>query len=227
METDQTNSPSNGNHYSHYHSDEWTFEDLLIVLRRGRWSIVISLLVALLAVGGYTYFATPVYEATASVLIDSKSKAGSFPVFDLSGSGLTTKITNELETLKSRSLAEAVAQSLREKNYLDAERQRPIRIIRNPEQTDGRLSPTDEIVKRLAKSVDFVPVKESDVIKLTVRSSDPDEAMLIANTYMRSYADRDLNTSRMKSRVVREFCRARCRRSTSSSTTPSTRCNPT
>ncbi len=133
MDSEHERDSSNGNHHAYHQSDEWTFEDLLIVLRRGRWTIAISTIVVLLAVGLYTYLTKPIYESSASVLIDSKSKAGSFPVFDLSGSGLTTKITNELETLRSRSLAEAVAQSLKDKKYLDEEQQRPIQIIHNLE----------------------------------------------------------------------------------------------
>ncbi len=205
MDSEQQEHSSNNHH--HVHSNEWTLQELLVVLRRGRWTILLSTVIILTAVGLYTYFTKPVYEATASVLIDNKSKAGSFPVFDLSGSGLTTKITNELETLRSRSLAEAVAQSLKEKKYVDEEHRKPIQIVRNPEGDTGavQLSTISEIAKRLGNSVEFSPVKESDIIKITVRSNDPDEATLIANTYSQTYSDRDLNTSRMKSRVVREF----------------------
>ena len=205
MDTEQQEHSSNNHH--HVHSNEWTLQELLVVLRRGRWTILLSTLIVLALVGMYTYLSAPVYEATGSVLIDNKSKAGVFPVIDLSGSGVNSKITNELETLRSRSLAEAVAHTLIAKKFIDETKQRPIQIIRNPDENAGNAPAPSipEIVKRLGKAVDFTPVKESDIIKLTVRSNDPDEATLIANTYMQTYADRDLNNSRMKSRVAREF----------------------
>jgi len=53
----------------------------------------------------------PVYESTAMVLIDLKDNGGKVPFLDLTGAVATNKITNELETLKSRSMAEAVART--------------------------------------------------------------------------------------------------------------------
>ncbi len=53
--------------------------------------------------------------------------------------------------------------------------------------------------------MDFAPVKESDIIKVTVRRNDPLEAALIANIYTQVYAERNMSASRMKSRALREF----------------------
>ncbi len=211
MDSEQQQDSSNNNHHHHhYQSNEWTFQELLVVLRRGRWTIVLSTLVVLVAVGLYTFLSHPVYESSASVLIDTKSKAGSFPVFNFTESGVTTKIANELQTLRSRSMAEAVARALVEKKFLDNEQERPIEIIHDRGQTDwqSRFSSIPEIAKRLDKVIDFSPVKESDVIKITARSNSPEEAYLIVNTYTQVYADRDMTTSRSKSRQVREFLQA-------------------
>jgi capsular exopolysaccharide synthesis family protein len=53
--------------------------------------------------------------------------------------------------------------------------------------------------------VDFVPVRESEVIRIVARSSSPDEAALIANTVAQQYVERNVDASRTQSRAVREF----------------------
>ena len=118
-----------------------------------------------------------------------------------------SKITNELETLKARSTAEAVAQELLDRTYLDAAKTRFIPIIRaevdgNPADVKDSLA---AVTVRLLKVVDFTPVKESDIIRVTVRSTDPLEAAVIANMYTQVYANRNMSASRVKSRAIREF----------------------
>jgi tyrosine-protein kinase Etk/Wzc len=51
----------------------------------------------------------------------------------------------------------------------------------------------------------FMPIRDSDLIKITARSTEPREAALLSNTFTRAYTDRNLGASRMKSRAVREF----------------------
>ena len=187
-----------------YHSDEHSFQELLVVLRRGRWTILLTTAIVLIVAALYTMLARPVYEATASVLIDTQSNAGTIPVFDFTGSGITNKITNELEGLRSPATTEAVAQALVDRKYVNATTQHVIAIIHDRDSATV-LSSIPIIAERLSDAVDFAPVKESDVIKITARSNDPEEASLIANTYVHVYANRDVSSSRAKLRTVREF----------------------
>ena len=152
----------------------------------------------------FTVLSRPVYEATASVLIDSQSNAGSLPVFEFTGSGITNKIANELENLRSPATTEAVAQALIVKKYIDATQQHLIGIIHDRDSATV-VSPVPIVAERLETVVDFAPVKESDVIKITARSNDPVEASLIANVYVQVYSNRDVSSSRAKLRTVRDF----------------------
>ncbi len=184
-----------------------SLQELLATLRRGKWIIAATIGVTLLLVAVYTFVVSPVYEATAVVQIDSNVKTSVAPMLDFSSSGISSKITNEIEALRSVSMAEAVAQWLVDKRTTDGVHPHGIAIIAPSDSKDSNSSaaPLPLIVKRLMRSTDVTPVKESDIIKIVVRSNNADEAALIANTYTRMYVDRDLNESRKKSHILREF----------------------
>jgi tyrosine-protein kinase Etk/Wzc len=154
----------------------------------------------------YTFLAQPVYESTARVLIDMNAKQAPLSFLEFSGSVVSNKITNELENLKSYSMAEAVAKALFEKEYLDESRSTRISILfmvdGEPQET---LATVQQVTEALFRSVDFIPTRDSDIIKITARSANPYEAALIANTYAQVYAERNLSASRAKSKAVREF----------------------
>jgi tyrosine-protein kinase Etk/Wzc len=180
--------------------------EYLPILLRGKWIITGTFLVIFGGVAVYTFLSKPVYEASSLVLIGEKEGKGSMPFsVDLSG---TTKATilNELEILKSRSLAHSVVNMLLNIKVLDSPERARIPIIQSIDKSGRDTTATAaEIVDRLDKQVDFVPVKESDVIRITARSNNPSEAALLANTYAESYVERNMNISRTRSRSVREF----------------------
>jgi hypothetical protein len=57
--------------------------------------------------------------------------------------------------------------------------------------------------------VDFDPVRESDIIRITAKSKSARESALLANVFAESYRDRNIYMSRAKSRSFREFLEAR------------------
>ena len=184
---------------------EGRLKDYVLLFRRGRWIIVASTAFIFGSVALYTFTTRPIYEATARVLIETKNREGSPNFLDLLGTGSNTKITNELEILQSHALGEAVAQALLDREFVDKPGGQRIAVIE--EQVDGKASPLSprRVNQRLQRVVEFTPIKESDVIKIAVRSQGPEEAALIANTYAGVYADRNLAMSRTRSRAIREF----------------------
>ena len=182
-------------------------QENIATLLRGKWIILATLIVVSVATAIYTFTAKRIYESTAMVLIDMKAGQGALPFLDLQGTAAASKITNEMETLKSNSMAEAVARALFKKMFLDSTGTKRIPILEEQWDDQGpqQLSALDEVTERLKKVVDFTPVKESDIIKISVQSNDPLEAALIANTFTVAYADRNLNASRVRSRTLREF----------------------
>ncbi|MBI5472711.1 MAG: GumC family protein, partial [Ignavibacteriae bacterium] len=182
-------------------------QEYLSIILRGKWIIIASLLLVTGATAIFTFKTKPVYEATSLVLIDVKGSQGSMPFLDFTGLAANNKITNELEILKSRSMAEAVAGALIKQVRLDGSSSDMIPIIQKVEDDvpQQKLADVHEVTRSLLKVVTFSPIRESDVIRITAKSTEPKEASLVANTYTRMYAERNLNTSRTRSRAVREF----------------------
>lgn len=188
-------------------SQEPTFQEYVSILLRGKWTILISFALVFAGTALFTFTTDKVYEATATVLVDTKGQQSSLPLFDITGMGGVKNIKNELEILKSRSLAEAVAQRLVDDAYVDSAKQQRLLIIhptQNGTDSDSVLSIT-LIAKKLGVSVDFEPVRDSDVIKISTKSTHASEAAFIANSYAQAYYDRNMFSSRTRSRAVKEF----------------------
>lgn len=91
--------------------DEIDLRQLWAMLRRGRWTVLGCLAVVLALTTVITLRTAPVYEATTMVRIDEKQS--SIPVLDILGSMSTgSEVATEMEVLKTRTLAEAVIDSL-------------------------------------------------------------------------------------------------------------------
>jgi tyrosine-protein kinase Etk/Wzc len=202
----KTVAPSSNNGYSGG-AGEITLSETISLVWGGRRTIAVMLGVILLLDVLYTLLTKPVYESTARILVESKVKQGTSTVLDFTGTSSAAKITNEIETLTSFSLADSVACALTRERFLGGVSGQLVPIIRAGESDDGGhvIATTSVIADRLLKVVEFTSVKESDIIKVTARSAEPREAALIANTYTRVYRDRNRDLSREKSRQIREF----------------------
>ena len=198
--------PTNG-HATPEVPRESPLQEYLTIILRGKWIILLATALVTGATAFYTFRTAPIYESTAMVLIDLKDKGGKLPFLDLTGTAASNKITNELETLKSRSMAEAVAKDLLAKKFLDDKGQTLIPVVQVliDDEPQDSLATVRDVTKRIQKIMTFTPIRESDIIKITARSTEPLEAALLSNTYTKAYTDRNLGASRMKSRAVREF----------------------
>ena len=186
-------------------ANEAPLQEFKTMMLRGRWLIFATFLAVTAIAAAYTAFVDRVYESTAMILVDAKTGQGAIPMFDPQGTAVQNKVLNEMETLKSNSMADEVAHALLAQVYMDSTRTRRISILETEDQGQKRLGTPEEVMKRLKRAVDFTQVKESDIITITARSNYPDEAALLANTYSATYANRNLTSSRMRSRNLREF----------------------
>jgi tyrosine-protein kinase Etk/Wzc len=208
--TDTTHQGS-GSRTGRARRNQLTPAEYLTMFLRGKRIILSCLALVVVGTALYTFTVSPVYESNSLVLIDSRGAKGSLPFsFDLTGAATLNKITNELEILKSNSMAQAVAQKLLEKKTLPPRNKTRIPIIEFPgeEDTSKVTGSPEQIMERLVKVVDFSPIRESDIIKISVRSTNPREAALLANIYAEAYVEKNLTTSRTRSQSVREFLQA-------------------
>ena len=182
------------------------FWEYFAILLRGKWIILCSVCVFTGLAGLYSINTKPYFEASSLVLVEMKENDRAAPTFDFTGEKAAAKLGNEIEILRSRSTLQAVAEALRSQVYLSEKRTKVIPIISLQEKRGGdSLATIHEIEERLAGIIDFTPVRESDIIRISARSKDALEAALIANTYTQTYAAKNIDASRVRTTAVREF----------------------
>jgi tyrosine-protein kinase Etk/Wzc len=190
---------------------ERRYGEYLAMILRGKWIILGCLCVGIGGMALYTRYQKPVYQASATVLINPKAGQGVNPLSQLTEGASRSNIPNEIAILRSRSLAESAVHMLLDNPYLNDAKTEKLRIVqRRNEQGDpiGFLS-ADYIATRLLGSLEFNPQRESDIIMIMARSDDPREAAVLANVYAQAYQDQTMMQSRARSRSVREFLESR------------------
>lgn len=177
-----------------------SLRDLFQGLLKDKWIILGVFLAALTAATLLTYFQAPRYEATSLIYVDSK---GSSPQLgDMLGLDMgENSVDNEVEILRSRSIAEAVAIRLL---ALPTPRARPSVLV--PESDEPPLT-KDQVIERLREFyVTVRPVgREVDMVNVVVESTQPAEAALIANLYAEEYTDYNRRLSRQRFSASRAF----------------------
>jgi capsular exopolysaccharide synthesis family protein len=182
-----------------------TFKDFIAVVLRGKWILLSALAVCLVAAALVTFLSEPVYQATCQVLLNARELQSSIfleTVRPLRGENITQ---NELTILSSNTLADSVAARVLRVRYIPGTHTL-LPIVRSKHKGDpDSVASQGWISGAVGSAVDFEPVRESDVIRITARAAHPEEAALIANTYAEAYRDRNIYLSRSKTRSFRQF----------------------
>ena len=187
-------------------TDSLDLKDYIQILLRGKWIIIFTSVIAVGIAVYQTLTTKPVYEATVTVLINTKGQGKSVPFLDVGDAG-GKNIRNELEVLKSRSLNESVANELLERKFVDDSGKVMLEIIQSvaDDRPQGSLTSREAIVSRIQKSMSYEPVRDSDILRIIAKGTNPREAALLANTVAEVYSDRNLQVSRTRTKAVKEF----------------------
>jgi capsular exopolysaccharide synthesis family protein len=189
-------------------SHSFSVQDYLSTLLRGRKVILSCLGVALAASVINTITSKTVYESTALVLLNIRQLGTPYSISESQRNPTENKIANELGELKTTSMAESVARKLLQEPYLDETKTDllPIVQVKNAtKDTLNRIATLTQVAFRAQKSLEFTPERESDVIQITARSTNPREAAKLANTYADVYQEFSVSSSRSHSTSRREF----------------------
>jgi len=194
-----------------------TVHDYLRVLYRGRWVILVSFLSVLAATLYYTFTAEPEYEASAKLMVEQQSGV-SQSLFDFSTMmKKETMINNQVEILRSRSLAENVVEELR--STPEAGR---LRLLGNePEGSRSRLKEwfgrtgreaslddplfLDLVVENLRSQLTVAPIRNTDMIEIKVTAPSPSEAAFVTNAVAGAYQEMNRAQSQAEVRQVKNF----------------------
>ncbi len=186
------------------------------ILVKRKWLILALLLVVVTASFVATKLQVPEYRATALVLIEPEAtQILGFQDFDqTSGRGSAEYRASQYEILRSRSLAEAVvrAEQLQDHPELTGQmRQRSVvaevrglvalliaRVLGASDAdvpaTEPRAArdPVPAAAARLRSKVEVVPVRNTQVVRVSVVSFDPEFSARLANAVVREYIDSSL-----------------------------------
>ncbi|MBN2411866.1 polysaccharide biosynthesis tyrosine autokinase [candidate division KSB1 bacterium] len=205
---------------------QFNFNDYIRVLYKGRYVIIISFLLVMLITVYYTFTTEPIYEAGAKIMIEEQAGVGE-SLFDITSMmKKETMINNQVEILKSRTLAEQVINKLQASEYADQ-----LRILGNlPEgvRNKGNLlssvkkflkkilmrsadeEPSEEqifnsIVQDLRDVISINPIRNTDMIEIRISAFSAMEAAYLSNAVASEFVKMNKTQSQAEVRQVKEF----------------------
>ncbi len=152
-----------------------------LAVMRARWlPALIAFVVVLAAAISYTIFATRIYTATASLLVDAKPDPVSSILY-----GATTSpsvMNTQIEIIRSDRVAQRVIQNLKLADAAD---------LRTAWEKAGKTGTVQEwLVTVLESGLEATVARAgSNVINIGYRSSDPRFAASVANGYVQAYLE--------------------------------------
>jgi succinoglycan biosynthesis transport protein ExoP len=151
---------------------------LLILLARKKL-ILATLLVTVLLTLGYSLLAPKTYKATSSVLLNYK---GVDPLTGLTMPGqlLPGYMATQIDIISSKNVALRVVDALRLATS-------PAVIAQFNEAAEGRGSVRHWLADLLLKKLEIVPSRESSVVEISFKGSDPQFAAAVANAFAEEY----------------------------------------
>jgi capsular exopolysaccharide synthesis family protein len=191
--------------------DEIDIKEIWRILHTSRFSITLIGGIVLILTIYFTWTTHPVYQATTVVMIkESQADPSSF-VFDFGMNKSQQRLQNEIEVLKSYNLHEQVVVGLIEDSSADELALFGTRYVRKRyrlqdsflawigQGAEPVVGPRDlsfseriELVEDLRENTRISTVREADVLKISVSSTDSTDAVFLANRISKVYSNLDL-----------------------------------
>ncbi|MBI5605157.1 MAG: polysaccharide biosynthesis tyrosine autokinase, partial [Deltaproteobacteria bacterium] len=174
---------------------EINLRDYWRVLSKRRWIIILFFLVCLTTVAIYSLTMTPIYQATAQLMIEKANpnilSTQELVAIDTSG---TDFYQTQYQILESRSLAREVIKRLNLSQYHEFKRPEKkesnlpggiaVPVIGNPSPDND--SP---LVGAFLGKLKIQPIRNSRLVKVNFESQDPQLAAKVVNTLAQAYID--------------------------------------
>ncbi len=173
-----------------------SIHDYLAILYRGRWIIITAFVLTMSLTTYHTFTTPPVYEASTTIMLDEQRAVGQslFPESGLKGAATT--MNNQVEILKSRSLAQAVLERLLISPHRDS--LAILRDLKSDKITQGE-------IESLQGSISVSPIGNTDLIMIKVTAPSPFEASYLTKSVARAYQEMDQSFSRGEISQVVDF----------------------
>lgn len=155
--------------------------EYISILWKRRWLIVLLVLCAGFLSGVLSILMKPVYEAKTRICVKDLQSEQLSILAELGGMP-KNQIANYVEILKSRTIMQETARSLR----LNAD-------------------PYSQDFEDLQNSLNVLPIQGTDLIEIRVQSTDKSKAVHVANALVDSFIQRNLQGNQQEARNAREF----------------------
>jgi len=159
---------------------ELTLEDIIkIFKKRWVWFVLITVITTVIT-AIYTFTQTPIYEAYTTIKVTPSSNSSA--VADMFGTQMNTSlgINTEVELIKSRRNLEQVVEELDLVNHYNNNSENPDEI----KNLDKRI-----VLKKIRNMITVSTVSNTNIVKISVQSQDPELAKNIANRLSNIYND--------------------------------------
>ncbi|MCF7822806.1 MAG: polysaccharide biosynthesis tyrosine autokinase [Candidatus Marinimicrobia bacterium] len=191
---------------------ELSLKDIYYVLLRNAKLIFWSVLITLIMTGVYSLWVPPLYTAHATIMIEEPSRG--MNVFDMGFSNDMNRLNNEMQILKSRSMAESVIKDLwnsESRNHLylfGTNRYEPEglrKIVRkvlsfNFGEDEPLATYSGDIpdtlfgpsVIEFGSALEVSSQRNTNILSVSMSAVDASEATLLVNTLILNYQQRDI-----------------------------------
>lgn len=202
-----------GEKFSHNDEpEEIDLQQLFGSLMRYKWWVLGITLGAAILAGVIAVTLQPVYESSGTMMIAEERNRYSWSGgTDLNsmmsssfGVGVGSRIANELEVLRSRTLADRIAEKIHERETLPNGKMFPVLYLEYP---DERSKITESMLSsRLRNNMTVNQVsQETDVINISYESPSPQESKTIVDLIMETYMEVSANQNRTRANSALDF----------------------
>jgi len=188
---------------------EYSLSEIYYTLRK-HLKLILSVFIAVLFITSYfTFICKPIYQSSGVIMVSKDQESMSLLNMNL-GNDLN-HIDNEIQILKSRTTSDLVIKKLLASNFRDnlyilgTKEYEPsiFRTIltlglldRFNRKDNIEFNPNDSLIhifsKNLRASLSVANTRGTDVITISIRSNNQNEAAYLANTLIETYKQRDL-----------------------------------
>jgi capsular exopolysaccharide synthesis family protein len=218
------NKEFNNTSHADFNEDEINIKEIFRIIRSYRKSIAIIFSIFVILTIYLTLTSQPIFQATTVVMIKESGASASSFVFDFGMNNSKQRLQNEIEVLKSYNLHNRVINSLVEDGSADNLALFGTRYTRKryrlkdffvdwiSQSTDSLISievltqgQRIGIVDKLRRTSDISTIRDTDVLKIGVVSTDSSDAILLANRIANIYRNLDLEGGQGELHFVLSF----------------------
>jgi capsular exopolysaccharide synthesis family protein len=175
-----------------------TLNDYLRILIRRKWLILLAFLCFTGSATAFSFLITPIYQACTTILIEKEGGMEDY-IFSISTMMKSeAKIRNQVEIIKSRTLAEAVIEAVLDSPHKKA--------FENMVVAKNKVFPSkDQLGKVIQKNLSVTPIRDTDIIEVKMTAPNALMSAFLANAVASEYHKQSLKLSRGEISEVRQF----------------------